>query len=73
MQFRFIVGLLMVLVTGLVIQHVNAGERSEEYIKTTSLCIQQGDDAIANLIKQGILQNKYEGMSCQQVLEKLKH
>lgn len=72
MQFRFVAGLVMVLILGLLIQYVNAGERSEQYTKATSACIQQGDAAIANLIKEGILQDKYESMTCEQVLENLK-
>ena len=72
MQFRLGVGLVMALITGLLIQNVNAGERSEQYTKVTSACIQQGDAAIAKLIKHGILQDKHEHMTCEQVIEKLK-
>ena len=62
----------MALITALLIQHANAEKHSGLYTMITSVCIQQGDDAIAKLIKQGTLDDKYENMDCEQVLKDLK-
>jgi hypothetical protein len=73
MQFRLGVVLVMALILGLLIQHVNAEKHSGRNTMVTSACIQQGDTAIENLIKQGILDDKYAGMTCEQVIQKMKH
>jgi hypothetical protein len=73
MQFTLGVVLVMALIMGLLIQHANAEKHSGLNTMVTSACIQQGEAAIENLIKQGVLDDKYESRTCEQVIKDLKH
>ena len=52
---------------GLLIQQVNA-QHSDQYNMVANYCMQQGDTAIENLIKLGILEDRYAKMTCEQVI-----